>query len=266
MSIKGGFIKEMELIFYDDFDGETLDESKWKLHQTPENGTHHYANVVGKGENIWLENSNLVIQAKKYDGEDTEKYSSTSAAVCTEGKFDFKYGRVEVRAKIPTETGMWPAIWMMPANPDYSWPMLGEIDIMELISDEPNKVWSTIHSGIYTSEDHYFRAGDTLLRDHGTYFDDYHVYSFDWEPEEMRFYVDDQLVAKIDNWKNWTADMEDGQAVNIKERPFPAPFNRNFYLKLNLATGGWSQDVDETTKWGEQTRMKVDYVKVYQNK
>lgn len=253
----------MELIFHDDFRGDTLDETKWSLHTTPENGTHHYANVVGQDENIWVNDGYLHIQAKKYEGPH-EKYRSTSAAITTEGKFDFMYGKVEVRAKLPTETGMWPAIWMMPARPEYGWPMLGEIDIMELISDEPNKVWSTIHSGIYQTEDYYFHKGETFTLEEGTFFDDFHMFTFDWEPERMRFYVDEHLVVEIDQWKNWVADIVDGKPENIQEKPFPTPFNRNFYLKLNLATGGWSQDVDETTQWGIRTTMKVDYVKVYQ--
>lgn len=252
----------MELIFFDDFNGDELDLSKWSLNTRPENGTHHYANVVGKDENIWIEDSNLIIQAKKYKGK--KDYSSTSASITTEGKFDFKYGRVDVRAKIPTETGMWPAIWMMPARPEYGWPMLGEIDIMELISDEPNKIWATIHSGIYHTDDYYFKKGGTYTLESGTFFDQYHVYSLVWEPDLMSFFVDDQLIIEINEWKNWTADRKNGQLVNIQERPFPAPFNRNFYLKINLATGGWSKDVDETTRWGEHTTMKVDYVKVYQ--
>src|SRR5690625_2258215 len=119
---------KMELVFYDDFEGDQLDLTKWSYGTRPENGSHHYANKVGKGENIWIEESNLHIQAKKVKGEH-EKYRSTSAMITSEGKFDFRYGRVDVRAKIPTETGMWPAIWMMPANPEYGWPMLGEIDV-----------------------------------------------------------------------------------------------------------------------------------------
>lgn len=256
---------KMELVFYDDFEGDQLDLTKWSYGTRPENGSHHYANKVGKGENIWIEESNLHIQAKKFKGEH-EKYRSTSAMITSEGKFDFRYGRVDVRAKIPTETGMWPAIWMMPANPEYGWPMLGEIDVMELISDEPNKVWSTIHTGIYPHPDYYFTKGGTYTLEEGTFFDDYHVYSLVWEPGVLEFYVDDHLITKIDHWKNWIADIIEGKPENIQEMPYPHPFDRNFYLKINLATGGWSKDVDETTRWGERTTMKVDYVKVFQKK
>lgn len=248
----------MKLVFHDEFNGKKLDSKKWGFATTPENGTHHYANKFGKDENIWLEDGNLHLQAKPYEGDGN--FSTTSAAVSSENKFDFKYGRVDVRAKIPTETGMWPAIWMMPANPDYGWPMAGEIDIMELISNQPNKIWSTLHSGVYQT-DYYFNKGGTLTIDQGTYYDDYHVYSMDWEPESIRFYVDDQLVIEINEWQNWIEDPETGEII---EREFPAPFNKNFFLKLNLATGGWSQDVDDTTRYGDRTTMKVDYVRVYQ--
>ncbi|WP_062107568.1 NPCBM/NEW2 domain-containing protein [Bacillus niameyensis] len=251
--------ENMRLIFNDEFDSAEIDNEKWALRTTPENGTHHYANVVGEGENIWVKDGNLHIQAKKYEGDGN--FSSTSGAISTENKFDFRYGRVDVRAKIPSETGMWPAIWMMPANPDYGWPMAGEIDIMELISQQPNRVWSTVHSGVYNTS-YYFNGGSTLTIDRGTYYDDYHVYSLEWEPDRLSFYVDDQLVAEIRDWKNWVIDSESG---DIKEREYPAPFNRNFYLILNVATGGgWAENVNETTRWGDRTTMKVDYVRVYQ--
>lgn len=248
----------MELIFQDEFDGETLDENKWQVRPWPENGTHHYANEIGKDKNIWVEDGELILQAKPYEGDDD--FSSTSGHVTTDEKFDFRYGRVDVRAKIPTETGMWPAIWMMPTEQDYDWPMEGEIDIMELISQEPNKVWSTIHSGV-DGTDYYFNEGGTLTIDDGTFYDDYHVYSLDWQPDVLRFYMDDKLITEIDDWQNWIIEDD---PENPDEREYPTPFDKRFYLKLNLATGGWSEDVDATTQWGERTSMKVDYVRVYQ--
>lgn len=247
----------MVLIFNEEFDSDEIDTEKWQLRNHPENGTHHYANVVGEGENIWVKDGNLHIQAKKYEGDGN--YSTTSAAISTENKFYFRYGRVDVRAKLPTEAGMWPAIWMMPEKPDYGWPMAGEIDIMELISQEPDKIWSTIHSGIYDRKSYYFNSGSTLTIDQGTFFDDYHVFSMEWEPNRMAFYVDDELVVEITEWKNYVL-----KAAQPVEREYPLPFNRYFYLIINLATGGWSQDINDSTRFGERTTMLVDYVRVYQ--
>lgn len=246
----------MKLIFQEEFDGEELDEEKWRLRTEPENGTHHYKNDVGEGENLWIKDGNLHIQAKPYT--DSDSYSTTSAAISTEGKFFFRYGRIEVRAKIPTETGMWPAIWMMPEKAEFGWPLAGEIDIMELISDEPNKVWSTLHTGIYQT-DYYRTYGETLTINQGTLFDDFHVFSLEWESDRMAFYIDDELIGEFNDWESYVE--EKGEVV---KRNFPYPFNRNFYLILNLATGGWSKDVSDATRYGERTTMLVDYVRVYQ--
>lgn len=253
--------ENMDLVFNDEFNANEIDKEKWGFATAPENGSHHYANKVGEDENIWVKDGNLNIRANEYEG--NEDYKSTSGAVATQNKFSFRYGRVDVRTKIPAETGMWPAIWMMPENPDYEWPLDGEIDIMELVSQEPNKIYSTLHSGIADKSDYYFNEGGTITKDRGTYYDDYHVYSMEWEPTALKFYVDDQLVYEENNWKNWIIDSNG----DVKERDFPAPFNQEYYLKLNIATGGgWSEDVDETTRWGDRTTMKVDYVRVYQDK
>lgn len=253
--------ENMDLVFNDEFNSSEIDMEKWGFATAPENGSHHYANKVGEDENIWIKDGNLNIRANEYEGNDD--YKSTSGAVATENKFSFRYGRVDVRAKVPAETGMWPAIWMMPENPDYEWPMDGEIDIMELISQEPNKIYSTLHSGIANDSDYYFNEGGTITQNRGTYYDDYHIYSMEWEPTALKFYVDDQLVYEENKWENWVIDSNG----DVKERDFPAPFNQEYYLKLNVATGGgWAEDVDETTRWGDRTTMKVDYVRVYQDK
>lgn len=215
--------------------------------------------MVGKDENIWQEDGNLLIQAKEYLG--SEDYKTTSASIKTEDRFDFRYGRVDVRAKIPTETGMWPAIWMMPHDADYGWPMAGEIDIMELVSQEPHIIYSTIHSGIYETA-YYRNPGGTFRIEQGTFYDDYHVYSMIWEPGVFYFLVDDELISEINDWENYVTDEGEDDII---ERDYPAPFDKSFYLKLNLATGGgWSEDVDETTRYGDRTTLKFDYIRVYQ--
>lgn len=248
----------MKLIFNEEFEEDKLDSEKWVPRPWPENGTHHYANEIGEGENIWVEDGNLVLQAKPYEG--NLNFETTSGHVITSGQFEYRYGRIDVRAKIPTEAGMWPAIWMMPSGGDYEWPMDGEIDIMELISQEPDKLYSTIHSGVYQTNN-YFSTGSTYTINDGTFFDDYHIYSFEWEPNLMRFLVNDEVITEITNWNNWYRD----RANNIIERPFPAPFDQEYYIKLNLATGGWSKGIDEHTRFGERTTMLVDYVRVYQD-
>lgn len=249
----------MTLIFNDEFDGDEIDSEKWQLSTVPENGSHQYANVVGKDENIWQEDGNLIIQAKKYEG--NEEYKTTSASLMSEDLFDFRYGRVDVRAKIPAETGMWPAIWMMPQDADYGWPMAGEIDIMELVSQEPNKIYSTIHSGVYNTP-YYNNPGGTLRIKDGTFHDDYHTYTMIWEPGVFSFFVDDELVGELSNWENHVTEV--GSDAKTK-RDYPTPFDKNFYFKLNLATGGgWSEDVDESTRFGDRTSLKFDYIRVYQ--
>lgn len=206
-----------------------------------------------RASNAYTENGKLVLKAEKRKNEaGTKEY--TSAKLITKGKKSWTYGRLEIRAKLPTGQGIWPAIWMMPED-DYifgGWPSGGEIDIMEFLGHETNKVYGTLHYG----NPHGTNQGSYKLTGTDNFTDSYHVFSVEWEPGEIRWYVDGHLYFTENSWYS-------GDTGEADYYTYPAPFNRDFYLILNLAVGGdWPGNPDATTSF--PAKMYVDYVKVYQ--
>ncbi len=178
----------------------------------------------------------------------------------TKTKASWRYGRFDIRAKLPVAKGMWPAIWMMPDKETYGWPKDGEIDIMELISQQPDLCYGTIHCGI-SGTDKYWHPTATCRLESGNFYDAYHLFSMEWEPGVIRMYMDQHLYATYTDWESWVT--ERGAVTPQTPLDFPHPFNALFYLNLNLATGGsWCESTDETTDW-ENAVMSVDYVRVY---
>lgn len=242
------------LVWNDEFNGDSLDFTKWKYGNTPENGSMKYLN---SSDNVYLKDGNLVLSAIK-DDSFGDKFTATSGMVITKDLASWKYGRFDIRAKLPVEQGMWPAIWMMPQDPKYGWPNDGEIDIMEALGSEKNKIYGTLHTGNNTEGGQ--SSGVTYTLPSGNLSDDYHVYSIIWEPEKIHFLIDNQEYGVVDKWPSYFK-LNDCQYV----MDFPDPFNKPFYLMLNLGVGGtWGGEPDNTTKWGENTKMYVDYVRVYQ--
>lgn len=199
-----------------------------------------YTNDV---KNAYIKNNMLVIKVieEEYMGRDY-----TSARLNTLTLAQFTYGRIEVRAKLPNTQGIWPAIWMLPVIG--SSPVGGEIDIMELIGKEPFRVYGTLHYGNpYENQGSWFDLGEGA-----TYDQDFHVFSIEWEEDEIRWYVDGQMYYKANEWFTSQANS-----------PYPAPFNKPFYILLNVAVGGvWAGSPDETSVFPQT--MIVDYVRVYQ--
>ncbi|AZB41113.1 glycosyl hydrolase family protein [Bacillus sp. FJAT-42376] len=241
------------LIWQDEFDGTSINESKWNFIQGGGGyGNNELQNYTNRTQNARLENGSLVIEAHK---EALGGNDYTSAKLTTQNKGDWTYGRYEIRAKLPKGQGMWPAIWMMPTDYDlYSgWPASGEIDIMELLGHAPNEVYGTLHYGLPWKN-----TGEMYRLPNGTkdFSEAYHTFSIDWEPGEIRWYVDGVLYARQNDWysKNENA---------AAPYTYPAPFDRDFYLQLNLAVGGnWPGYPDSTTVF--PSRMLVDYVRVYE--
>ena len=164
----------------------------------------------------------------------------------TKGKFEFTYGRVEARIKIPSTQGIWPAFWMLGSNINTKpWPSCGEIDILENIGKEPTTVHGTIHGPGYAGS-----AGPSQAYTQTVPFaEDYHIYALEWEPQAIRWYVDGNLYGT-----KTPADLEQGRQW---------VFDHPFFLILNVAVGGqWPGLPDETTRFPQT--MKVDYVRVYQ--
>ncbi|MDE6714776.1 MAG: family 16 glycosylhydrolase [Lachnospiraceae bacterium] len=242
-----------ELLWHDEFDSDALDESIWNYEPHEPGWTNEELQEYTVGtDNVFLRDGRLVIKAIMTEDENGEPYY-TSGKVTSQNKEDFMYGKVVVSAKVPEGQGLWPAIWMMPTDESYygQWPKCGEIDIMEILGNQTDIAYCTVHYG----EPHAEQQGTYQLT--GTTFaEDFHEYSVEWEPGEMRWYIDNHLVLTVNDW--FTA--ESGQ----DEKPYPAPFDQTFFVQMNLAVGGtWPGNPDETTDF-ENAEFEIDYVRVYQ--
>jgi beta-glucanase (GH16 family)/regulation of enolase protein 1 (concanavalin A-like superfamily) len=241
------------LVWNDEFNSSTLDESKWNYTTGGGGyGNHELQNYTNRPENVRVENGQLIIEARK---ESYQGSQYTSGKLETKSKGDWKYGRYEIRAKLPEGKGMWPAIWMMPTNQNVygGWPVGGEIDIMEFLGHDPGKVYGTIHYGNPWTH----TGGNYTLPNNQKFSDDFHTFSLEWSPGEFKWYVDGILYLTKNDWFSKDSNKP-------SDYPFPAPFDQLFYLQLNLAVGGdWPGNPDATTDWTKPKQMLVDYVRVY---
>jgi len=175
-----------------------------------------------------------------------DKNEYTSARLVTKNRFDFKYGRVEVRAMLPKGRGLWPAIWALPTEWKYgNWPKSGEIDIMEHVGYEPDSIYGTVHTEKFNHTIN-TQVGKALKINP---YDGYHVYAVEWFKDKIDFFIDDQKYLTFKNNGKGSAYW---------------PFDQNFHIILNMAVGGnWGgkKGVDDSIF---PATMKVDYVRVYQ--
>jgi len=203
--------------------------------------------TVGDSKNARVENGNLVIECRK---DPAMGNPISSASLITLGKASWLYGRIEVRAKVPAGLGSWPAIWMMGTDRSkVGWPKCGEIDIMEFVGHNPDKVHATVHfPSSDPSKRNASKGGNlTTLNPWG----DFHVYSLEWFPDRLDFYYDDRKYFSVKN---------DG----LETQGFR--FDKPCYLLINLAFGGtWGaqKGVDESIL---PIRYLVDYVRVFRRK
>ena len=242
------------LVWSDEFNGTKLDTTKWAY----ETGSgHNNEKQYYTKDNVSVSDGTLKITAKK---ESKSGYSYTSGRIETitedgQALFATKYGKIEARIKLPAGTGLWPAFWMMPADNAYgSWPLSGEIDIMEARGRVLNEVNGTIHFG----ETRPFNRsiGGSYQLPSNTDITDYHVYGVEWQENVIIWYVDGVEFFRTSNWYTMT----DG---NVAE--YPAPFNKEFYLILNLAVGGDYDNGKLPSSSDLPATMEVDYVRVYHN-
>jgi Glycosyl hydrolases family 16/Calx-beta domain len=231
----------MQLIWSDDFSGTQLNTKNWAY----DLGNGCSVGICGWGNNelqtytkdpanIQVANGVVTITALNNVG------NYTSARIKTQGNVNVQYGRIDVRARLPRGRGIWPAIWMLGENiTAVNWPACGEIDIMELVGHEPQKVHGTVH---YSSDGYKTSTGSTSLSA-GDFSDEFHVFTIIWEKNKITWYVDNKSFKTFD--------------VTV------ATFNKPFFFILNLAVGGnWPGPPDATTVFSQE--MVVDYVRVFQ--
>jgi beta-glucanase (GH16 family) len=262
-------------VWADEFNGTGLDKSKWS-HQLGTGwvvngaipaagwGNNELEFYTDRPENISVADGVLTITARKGDysakaeGID-QKGSWTSARIRSAGKFSRAYGKIEVRAKLPIGQGFWPAIWLLPEepNPYGSWAASGEIDLMEAKGGKPDMVMGTLHYGgqwpknVYTGDSYSF----PFAQDIG----DWHVYALEWRAGEMKWFVDGNLYQTQSAW--WSAAVNQ-PAKDADLNAWPAPFDRPFHIILNLAVGGnFGGNPDKFTD--DTGSMQVDFVRVY---
>jgi len=226
-----------KLIWADEFNTDGApDASKWIMQiWDPGNVNNELQSYTNRPENIIVQGGVLKIKAIR------EKYGKgdfTSGRIESNGKFSFKYGKVVIRAKLPTGAGTWPAVWMLGSDIGTAgWPACGEIDILESVGKEPNINHSSLHSP--------GRSGNTP--DTGTINvpndnTEFHIYTADWTEKYIKFYVDDKLYYTFSNNSTF-------------------PFNKDFFLIVNLAMGGnWGGPVDPNFT---SSTLEVDYIRVY---
>jgi beta-glucanase (GH16 family) len=243
------------LTWNDEFNGPSgasPDAAKWVI----ETGGNGWGNdeleyYTSRRENVRQENGRLVIEAVKeqFTGPDGVQRDYTSARLKTQGRFSQAYGRFEARIQISEGQGVWPAFWLL--GEDFSiagWPSCGEIDIMENVGKEPATIHGNLHGPGYSASKSVTQA---FSLPKGRFSDDFHVLAVEWEPQVIRFYVDDRLYAT-----RTPADLPMGTRW---------VFDHPFFLVLNLAVGGnMPGNPDSSTVFPQ--RMLVDYVRVYSRK
>lgn len=193
--------------------------------------------------NARVADGKLLITARK---EQKENREYTSARLVSKNKGDWTYGRFEVKAKLPTGLGTWPAIWMLPTDEAYGdWPKSGEIDIMEHVGYDQDRVHVTVHTQAYNHSIKTQRGKNILVPGASTGF---HLYRVDWTPYAVRGYIDDKQMFEF---------------LNEGSGPAAWPFDKRFHLLLNIAVGGnWGGSKGVDASVFPQT-MEVDYVRVY---
>lgn len=242
---------EADLVWHDEFDGDSLNLKDWNYeYHEPGWVNNELQKYVDSKENIYVKDGCLIIQALK------KGRSYTSGRVNTQKKRDFLYGRFEARLKVPKGQGFLPAFWMMPTDEGHygQWPKCGEIDIMEVLGNETKKEYASLHFGEphQQKQKFYVAKGKDFA-------EDFHVFACEWEPGEMRFYVDGNHFFTEHDWFT--------KKFGSPEVPYPAPYDQPFYLILNVAVGGnWPGNPAGSTKFEENARLTVDYVRVYQKK
>ena len=244
-------IEGWNIVWQDEFNNDSLDLTKWSR----EIGGHGWGNnelqfYTDSDSNSYVENGNLILKAQVVPqgiGSSKGLRYYSSARLRTFGKGDWKYGRIEVKAKVASGQGIWPAIWMLPTDWLFGgWPSSGEIDIMEHVGYDLGVVHGSVHTEAYNHKINTQRSSARKIANVDT---EFHVYSIIWDKDKISFFVDDVQYFLFEN----------DQQGNYKTWPF----DQRFHLLINIAVGGdWPGNPDNSTNFPR--KMLVDYVRVYE--
>jgi len=251
-------LNEWKLIWHDEFDNNGLpDSTKWSYEYGFVRNEEDQYYTQERLENTRIENGFLIIECRKEKFKNhmfkpesnfwkaKKEYADyTSASIITKGKFSIKYGRIEVKAKIPQGQGVWPAIWMLGDSiTGKGWPACGEIDIMEFVGKEPGTIHGTVHFAI--NGQHKSKGGKFYTEKP---FDNFHIYAIEWDSEKIDFFFDEN--------KYFTFNISEADEGNYN------PFREPFYILMNFAIGGsWGGEIDDKIL---PQQFIIDYIRVYQ--
>ncbi len=242
-------MKKYLLEWSDEFDvNGPVDETKWNYDIGSGKWGNGERQFYTKGLNSNCKDSVLTIEGRI---ESYEESPYTSARITTYDRKHFLYGRLEVRAKIPTAIGSWPAIWLLPVEfkeKHVSWPRCGEIDVMEHVTH----IFDTVHVSLHTELfNHVARTQRTHFEKIEGITNDFHEFAFDWQKDEIEFFIDGKSFAKYSRFDEGYTTDETGW-----------PFDKPYYLILNQAIGGtWGGSVKESDY---PSPFLIDYVRYYQ--
>ena len=284
-------VSDWQLVWSDEFDGSSIDDDKWTHEINCAGGGNNEAQCyTDDGTNSFVDDGMLNIVA--LPAEEGAQKPYTSARLNTRYKGDFKYGRIEMRAKMPSGQGSWPAFWMMPTDEVYGgWPRSGEIDIVEAVNlkaadidgNPEAHIYGTLHYGKEWPNNDSSGQAYSLPNDANPA-DDFHTYAIEWQEGEIRWYMDGYLYAtqrrsevRVNSkgeatglaHRGWYAEYFEQGTGELTTFWDNAPFDQEFYLILNLAVGGnWPEAVNETginaEAFAEGQTFAIDYVRVYE--
>lgn len=284
-------VSDWQLVWSDDFDGTSIDATKWTHEVNCQGGGNNEKQCyTDSSDNSFVSGGILHIVALPA-AEGAEK-PYTSARLNTKGKADFKYGRFEMRAKLPSGQGSWPAFWMLPTDEVYGgWPRSGEIDIVESVNLKVTNADGAAESNVYGTL-HYGREWPNndssgkayALPDGINPADDFHTYAIEWQEGEIRWYVDDYLYAtqrKSEvrynskdeavglSHQGWYSEYFNAGTGELETHWDNSPYDQDFHLLLNFAVGGdWPENVNATgidaAAFANGQHYEIDFVRVYE--
>ncbi|WP_372626941.1 family 16 glycosylhydrolase [Arsukibacterium sp.] len=283
-------VSDWQLVWSDEFDGTNIDQRKWTFEVNCQGGGNQEKQCyTDSSDNAFVTDGTLKIVAKP--AEEGAPLPYTSARLNTRYQGDWRYGRIEVRAKMPSGQGTWPAVWMMSTDEVYGgWPKSGEIDIVEAVNLKTvdnegvveNKVYGTLHYGKDSPNN--VNSGKAYSLQGANPADDFNTYAIEWQEGEIRWYVNDylyqtQMASKVRfnsrgeaiglSHRGWFVENFNNITGELETQWTSAPFDQRFYLIMNLAVGGnWPENVNnlgiDAEALANGQTMEVDWVRVYQ--
>lgn len=238
-----------ELVWSDEFDVDGKpDSDKWSYDVGGNGWGNRELQYYTQGDNVEIKDGKLIIEARK---ESFSNNSFTSTRLVSRNNGDWRYGKIEVSAKLPNVLGSWSAIWMLPTVSQYgTWPRSGEIDIMEYVVQDKDIIHGTVHTSKYN---HLDGTQQGFSKPVANVSDTFNTYTIEWLPDQIRFYINDVFVHRF----------MPGLYLNCPTSQH-WPFDIPFHIILNIAVGGNWGGARGVAEEGWPTTMEVDYVRVYQ--